>query len=57
MKTPRFTDLHRFPHGYTHSKATDVAKTFARVRREMAKSQAEAAKKTNVKKLERKVAK
>lgn len=32
MMRPKFTDLLRYPHGYTH--ATNVAKTFARVRRE-----------------------
>jgi hypothetical protein len=32
---PKFTDLHRYPNGYVH--ATDVAKTFARLRREQVK--------------------
>ena len=32
MMRPKFTDLFRYPNGYTH--ATNVAKTFARVRRE-----------------------
>jgi hypothetical protein len=32
MLRPKFTDTHRYPHGYTH--ITNVAKTFARVRRE-----------------------
>ena len=34
MMRPKFTDTLRYPHGYTH--ATNVAKTFARVRRELA---------------------
>jgi len=32
MKTPRFTDLHRYPRGYVRSNATDISKTFARVK-------------------------
>jgi hypothetical protein len=35
MLRPKFTDMHRYPHGYTH--ATDVSKTFARLRRETIK--------------------
>ena len=35
MLRPRFTDTHRYPHGYVH--ATNVAKTFARIRREQIK--------------------
>lgn len=35
MKKPRYTDGHRYPHGYTIHEATDVRKTFERVRREM----------------------
>jgi hypothetical protein len=34
MLRTRFTDTYRYPHGYTH--ATNVAKTFARIRREQA---------------------
>jgi hypothetical protein len=35
MKPPRFTDNHRFPHGYTPAAATDITKTFARARQEI----------------------
>lgn len=34
MKTPRFTDSHRYPRGYVKSNATDISKTFARVKAE-----------------------
>ena len=34
MKQPRYTDLHRYPHGYVKSGSTDVAATFRRVRAE-----------------------
>lgn len=40
MKKPRYTDAHKYPHGY--SRVTDLAATFARVRREL---QAQARKK------------
>lgn len=30
MKTPKYTDLTRYPHGYTPAAATNVAKTIAR---------------------------
>lgn len=55
MIKPRYTDTHKRPHGYTTAAATDVSKTFARVRREMAeqaKREAEAVK--NVKPIKRK---
>lgn len=32
----RYTDTHKYPAGYTTAAATDVSKTFARVRKEMA---------------------
>jgi hypothetical protein len=32
MLRPKFTDMLRYPRGYTH--VTNVAKTFARIRRE-----------------------
>ena len=35
MKPPRFTDNHRFPHGYTPAAAIDITKTFARARQEI----------------------
>ena len=41
MKTPRFTDSHRYPRGYVKSNATDISKTFARVRAEQKKIEEE----------------
>lgn len=39
---PKFTDQYRFPPGgYVPAAATDVAKTFARARREMEKAEDE----------------
>ena len=32
MKPIKFTDLHKFPHGYTPSAGTNVARTIARER-------------------------
>ena len=44
--TPKFTDSHRFSGGaYVPASKTDVSKTFARVRKEMAKAQQETRKK------------
>lgn len=40
---PKFTDSHRFPHGYSRSEATDIRKTFERVRREREANKREAA--------------
>ncbi len=31
MKTPKFTDSHRFPNGYVPAASTDIARTFARI--------------------------
>lgn len=39
---PKFTDAHRFPHGYTRSEGTDIKKTFERVRREREANKREA---------------
>lgn len=36
MRIPKFTDTHKLPHGYTTAAATDVRKTFARARKELA---------------------
>jgi hypothetical protein len=36
MKTPKFTDAHRYPHGYVKSEATDIRATFRRVQRQLA---------------------
>ena len=36
MKPIRFTDMSRYPRGYTHAKATDISKTFARERKRLA---------------------
>ena len=41
MKTPRYTDMHRFPHGYRKSTSTDIEITFRRVKQEQAKNVAE----------------
>ena len=35
MKTPKFTEAHRFPQPYANSKSTDVKKTFARERKRL----------------------
>jgi hypothetical protein len=32
MKTPKFTDSFRYPHGYVRSESTNVAETFRRER-------------------------
>lgn len=45
MKTPRYTDEHKYPHGYASSAATDIRRTFARVRAEQRKAQEEQVKK------------
>jgi hypothetical protein len=34
MKTPKFTDNHRYPHGYIPWEATNIKKTFARIKAE-----------------------
>lgn len=41
MKTPKYTDLSRYPNDYTPSTATDVGKTIARERTRL-KAEAEA---------------
>jgi len=33
---PRFTDAHRYPHGYVPANKTDVAATHKRVRKQIA---------------------
>ena len=43
MKTPRYTDNHRFPHGYKKAAETNVEATFKRVRAELQRNQEEAA--------------
>ena len=35
MKTPKFTDAHRFSTPYANSKSTDVRKTFNRIRKQL----------------------
>lgn len=40
MKAPRYSD-NRYPHGYVRSEQTDVRKTFARIKRQMAEQQKE----------------
>jgi len=34
--TPRYTDAHRYPHGYHTACDTNIAKTFERIRKELA---------------------
>ena len=41
MKTPRYTDAHKYPNGYDKPENTDIRKRFERIRREQ-KKQAEA---------------
>lgn len=41
MKTPRYTDLHRYPHGYKPSNETNIKETFERVENEQKASAAE----------------
>ena len=35
MKTPKFTDASRYPHGYRKASETDIRKTFDRARKEI----------------------
>lgn len=43
MRVPRFTDLHRYPQGYTPASATNIEATFRRARTEQkAKAEQEA---------------
>ena len=37
--TPRYTDSHRYPHGYRAACDTNIAKTFERVRKRRADSE------------------
>lgn len=34
-RRPRFTDAHRYPRGYVPSFATNIRRTFARVRKQL----------------------
>ena len=36
MKTPKFTDKHKFPAPYVRPEGTDITKAFARERRRLA---------------------
>jgi hypothetical protein len=45
MKTPRYTDQHRYPRGYTPARETDIRRTFEQARLE----QEEAARRTAAK--------
>lgn len=45
---PRFTDKHRYPHGYRKADQTDVRATFARVRERQAAAVDEAKAKVTV---------
>jgi hypothetical protein len=42
---PRYTDKHRFPHGYTTSDKTDITRTWARIREQLEKDKQERAEK------------
>ena len=44
MKTPRYTDAHRWPHGYRKSDDTNIAETFQRVRQQQEAAAREAEK-------------
>jgi len=35
MKPVKFTDLHRYPHGWTKAAETDIKKTFEKVRADL----------------------
>ena len=37
-KTPKYTDAHRWTHGYTPAAATDIRRTFERVRAQIRRS-------------------
>ena len=41
MKTPRFTDTHKFPVPYKPAASTDITATFRRVKAQQAKDAAE----------------
>lgn len=41
MKTPRYTDLHKYPNGYKKAAETDMEKTFRRILNERARNEAE----------------
>lgn len=43
MKEPKWTDLHKRPHGYRRAVDTNVAETFERVKREQERNAAERA--------------
>jgi hypothetical protein len=38
VKEPKYTDLHKYPHGYRTSNQTDIRETFARVIAEQRKT-------------------
>ena len=42
MKNPKYTDLHRYRHGYRKSTETDITGTFRRVLREREANKLEA---------------
>jgi hypothetical protein len=39
MKTPRYTDLARYPNGWKKAVDTNVAETFEKVRKQLAQTQ------------------
>lgn len=41
MKPPKFTDRHRYPHGYKPANQTDIRETFLRVQEEQRQNAAE----------------
>lgn len=43
MKTPRYTDSHKYPHGYKKAAETNVEATFRREREKLKANAAEAA--------------
>lgn len=44
-KSPRFTDLGRYPHGYKPSNDTDITKSWERARKQIEKDKQERAEK------------
>ena len=41
MKEPKFTDQHRYPHGYKPARETDIRETFARAQEQIRQNAAE----------------
>ena len=48
MRTPKYTDSHRYPFGYKRAAETNVSKTFARIKANQAKNAEEVQAKVKV---------